>query len=490
MLVGRSRSRGSVGRTPQRASVSSWLRASLSSLSCASVCTSPCSAARASPSSAVRAFPYSAVCVALCTAVISSPCIAVSAPPCTPACAAPGTAVCPAPLAAGGDGRKPDQVELVNGTKLDGIVVYQDPVTVILRSGSRDREIAMKEVAAVRSRAGNLRTALERWDALAPSDLPGLLGLSDSCRKLDLGGEADLLAWKALLLDPRSEPAHLALGHKPSAGGWLVRTDSRSVAFEKLDALRRHWGDAWELETTHYRLRTNVPMRLVPDVALDLEGFYRAFFDRFGQQLRLLEVVEPMGANVHGDQRSYPEAAGARMAWFDARANLLVVNATSGLDRGMLFHEATHGILHSTAERTKSARGVIPGWLSEGLAEYMQWSLGGPSGHPAFVPGALARHHFAEQALAKDPYDLSRVLTFGSDDFLVSSKATLKYAQAYTLVHFCLHGEGGKHEKGFLDFVRGAYLGRASTTDFKAALGLPEKEFEKAWIAYVRATAG
>jgi hypothetical protein len=70
-------------------------------------------------------------------------------------------------------------------------------------------------------------------------------------------------------------------------------------------------------------------------------------------------------------------------------------------------------------------------------------------------------------------------------DFGVDNKSDLKYAQAYTLVHFCLEGEGQRYRDRFFDFLRGVYLGKSSMSDFKEALGGKERELEKAWNVYV-----
>ena len=56
-------------------------------------------------------------------------------------------------------------------------------------------------------------------------------------------------------------------------------------------------------------------------------------------------------------------------------------------------------------------------------------------------------------------------------------------------MHFLLNGDGGAHKKGFLEFVRGAYKGQASTTHFRDALGGQLRELEQAWVAYVKKTA-
>ena len=81
------------------------------------------------------------------------------------------------------------------------------------------------------------------------------------------------------------------------------------------------------------------------------------------------------------------------------------------------------------------------------------------------------------------------MLAFTESDFFTSSKADLKYAESYTLVQFCMHGDGGRHRERFVAFMRRTYLGQSSATQFKDAMGAGGRELEDAWLAYVRATA-
>jgi hypothetical protein len=77
------------------------------------------------------------------------------------------------------------------------------------------------------------------------------------------------------------------------------------------------------------------------------------------------------------------------------------------------------------------------------------------------------------------------VLNFSTSDFHASSKVDLKYAEAYTLVHFFLHGDQGQHWEAFDEVLVGAYAGKCSSTYFEQCLDLPERDFEQAWHAYV-----
>ena len=81
-------------------------------------------------------------------------------------------------------------------------------------------------------------------------------------------------------------------------------------------------------------------------------------------------------------------------------------------------------------------------------------------------------------------------MTFDSTDFLASSRADLKYAEAYTLVHFLLHAENGRRRPGFIAFLKSAFKGQASQTHFKDAIGGTDAEIERAWRAYVKMISG
>jgi hypothetical protein len=357
-----------------------------------------------------------------------------------------------------------DVVTLKSGAKVEGRVVFESDEKVVVRSGSRDREIERGDVAEVESVARSLKRALETWDSLHPTDVPGTLELARTCKANGLPGEARVLALHVLAQQP-----HVAAAHE----------------IDDLAEGRGDWGKAWTLETTHYDLRTNLPLADACSVALELELLYRAFHGWFGPELGLYEVVEPLGAEVHARKGSYPES-NDRLAYFDASARMLFVDASGELPLGMLIHEGMHQLLFAASSDARGDRGAIPAWVDEGLAEYGSWSREGERGRARYSKGAPSSVHFARHRAEDKPYDLSRVLSLSSGDFLASSKVDLKYGQSYTLVHFCMHGENERWQKPFLAFLRGALDGRGSTTDFKKELGFKEREFEKAWHEYAR----
>lgn len=298
-----------------------------------------------------------------------------------------------------------------------------------------------------------------------------------------------MFAYRALAFDPTNEEAHLLCGHEKRGRDWVVRCGKKKRLFSSIVESRdgpTSWDEAWEFETTHYRLVTNLDLAWASALALELELFYHAFYAWFGADMELFEVVEPMACQVHADKASFPESSG-RIAYFDGARNVLYELALAGLELDVLAHEATHQILHNTAVATRKGSGLIPSWLNEGLAEYMSSCRKGVPGRGSYDSSAIHSLHFATHRQARKPYDLGRILSMSSADFAASSKADLKYAQAYTLVHFCLHGEEGSRRPDFMEFLRSAYRGQGSSTAFKSAMKQREHDLELAWQRHVEA---
>lgn len=388
-------------------------------------------------------------------------------------------------LGEGGGTRPLDRIELKSGDTVEGYVLHEKPDEIVVLVKSRERKIPLTQVASVRWVRPSLTELFVRHDKLLAKDAPGQMQLARYCQEQQLPGEAEVLALAALCDDPEDVEAHSLLGHVKRQAGWMAKYGDKTVEFEKLVPASADLRMPWKLATSHYTLLTNLALSDAAAMMLDLERYYRAFYGLIGTEVELPEVYTPLGVGVYGDQRTFPEGIGARPAFFDPVTGQVLVNAAAVEPRRALVHEATHQLLHATGAGSRAGRGQIPGWVDEGLAEYMACSLVGEPGRARYELGAIADHHFTTHRDAKKPYDLSRVLQFASGDFLGSS-IDLKYAQSYTLVHFFLHGAQGKYRPKFFAYLRSAYAGGASSTDFKKAFDVPEKELEMGWKAHVK----
>jgi len=391
-----------------------------------------------------------------------------------------------APAGAYGQEQKlpPDVVEFANGRRLKGRVVYENEESLIMRIGSRDKVYDKEKVRTVDAVRDKLPRALELIDSLPYGSVGLHLDAARELETLGLPREARLLYWRVLGFDPDEATAHEGIGSKRSANRWLVPGSKRRTTLEKRKASSVDWGDAWEFETTHFRLRSNLPLDASLTACFDLERIYRAFYAGFGEDFLLHEVVEPMEVSLHADRRSYPELTSHLGGYFSPASNRLYIDASSGLARPLLAHEVTHQLLFNTAYRTRKRAGHIPGWLDEGLAQYMQAATTAVGESLRFRLGTEVRSWRAEHANADEPFSLKRVLNLDQTAFR-GSERRLKYAQSWSLVQFCLHAEDGAYRPDFLRYVEGCYKGQSSGTHFTKAFARSAEELEAPWLAWV-----
>jgi hypothetical protein len=395
-----------------------------------------------------------------------------------------------APAAVAAD--TPDTVTLKKGGELKGRVVYEDDVMLLLRIGTKEKQIAQAEIESVHAITRSLHELLDKLaevdgTAPGPAQVDGLMGLATFAQDNDLPGEARLLFLRVLLVAPEHPGANAALGNREKEGKWTLTHDKRQHSTSELAKVGLDWGSRWTLETTHYKLLSNLALPAAIHAAFDLERQYRAFYDFLQQHLRLLDITEEkLVVELHGDSDSYPEPGDGRQAYFDGEALALYVEASRSLNRGSLAHEAAHQLLYMTTKRTRGGKGEIPAWLDEGMGEYFRAALKGAAGHATFEFGLPLADHLKTIREADKPLDLNRVLTFVATDFLVSTDANLKYAESWALLQYGLHGADGAHREAFMDFIKSAYQGKSSMTDFKKAIEMDIDDFEKAFFTWVR----
>lgn len=393
----------------------------------------------------------------------------------------------------GDDEVEGDTIFLENDKTKEGRVVYEDDEVVILRKGSRETEYPRDEVKDVDSRVRSLNQLLDRLTDLGPRgyrDANALLELAQFCEAARLSGEAHMLYLATLLYDPENAGAIEALGCKQRKGHWSYKKGKKWVRNSELSAGDIDWKDRWELNSVHFTLQSNLPLGKAIKAMWDLERFYRTFFELFQHEVRLLEPDEVMDIHVHGDDKSYPENGDGRKGWFDPGDRITHLNASRSPWLDTLLHEGVHHLFYMTTVRSPGGKGKIPAWLDEGMAEAFGTGIDGDLGFATIDIGKMAPGHFREQANADKPYGFSRVLAFESDDYLGSVDRNLKYAQSYTLVYYLIFGNGGDRKDQFMEFMRSAYDGKSSSTDFQKILEIDSKDkFEKEWYEGIDAIA-
>ncbi len=383
-----------------------------------------------------------------------------------------------------GDERPLDHVVLNDGTPLQGRVVLENANQVVLRIGSRDRVLERSEVRSVESRLAVWREAMERWQLLDDEDATKIADIGTFAARVGLAEEARVFAYRALTVDPESKVARELLGHEKKSKDWGFREDGRRWTWKDRVKKSETFRTAWELETTHWIVRSNQPLADATNAILDLECVYEIFFDQIAREVGAYHVDAPLRAEIHADATSFPELGGSR-GFYDPSQRVLILNATNGVDRGLLVHEAIHQLLAATAELSRGGKGAISPWLNEGLAEYFRATTSGKPGRLVYDANAIDARSMRSQEHASETYKLSRVLTFDSGDYRATSRQDLKYVQSYTFVHFLIAADGGRYQGRFFDFLRSAWNGQGSSSNLEEALGAKVDAIEKGWVQWV-----
>jgi hypothetical protein len=393
-------------------------------------------------------------------------------------------------LAPGGDGkRKPDAVVLQNGTKLSGIVVYQDEAELVLRVATRDTTYSMKDIAKVDARASNLSDVIERWLKGKPGDEEVLHDAANSCQRYELADEESLLRWRLSIAWPANEQYHKELGHELREGVWGLKDGERWVKLEEYLA-PRELKNSWKLQSTHFELKTDGAMELGIDVLLDLECLYLAFFQKFGRELHSYEVVERIKVELQARKRNFSAPTKAAVSWFDPRANVIYLDAQKQLDRARMLMDGTRALLCNSGSRQRVIDGVIPPWVEAGLSTWVGWNLHGELGRAVWDPVTfVVMFKKVVETDARDPVKLTKLLNSAPLAFDESALGQEHYAEAFTFVDFLLGSAGEKYRLRFLEFLRNTYRGKGAPPQFFDALQLKGPEVEAEWLAWVKAQA-
>jgi hypothetical protein len=376
-----------------------------------------------------------------------------------------------------------DTVVLQNGKQLTGRVVRSDADKVVLRIGSVDRTLPRKDVRSVDCIADKHRELMQIWPTVALDDTAALQALAARAEREGLVHEATLWRWYVLLKNPGDLRTHEALGNRQQRGTFLVEIGGQWVPFADADALGQDFSKSWRLRSEHFAIQCAAGLRHALDALLELEGLYWLMHTLVGQELQLLELVEPIPVRHYRDRPQMPSVSNNFRAYFSI-GEATLYTCVEDERPFALFHEGTHALLHYQFVRAAKSKGTLPAWLDEGWADYMQGRLvARVPGKATALAGSVQGYHFtvlAEAQQQKRLLGLHRVLNLQSSDFGASTHQATKYAQSWALFRFLFESEDQELRKAFLDYLREATAGRGQASTFRRLFAAHEKVLEQA----------
>jgi len=298
---------------------------------------------------------------------------------------------------------------------------------------------------------------------------------------------------------PKSHVAHYEKGEQLWKGQWLPAAE--------VAKFRQQWGNAWEVETDHYIVRTNTSLERAVQFADKLEKlhavFFRLFADFFSPREQLAVLFEPAnrrkpaGKAADADRRAakkfrvhfyrtreeYIDALRPYVkSGLDASTGMYLTGtkiayffADQRMDESTVVHEATHQLFSESRESRQGDGSRGNYWVMEGIACYME-SFRDRGDHVelgAWDTPRLKRGRDWIMAGKLVPIDkLARMETKDFDGPEVFSL----YTQSACLSHFLMHHDQGRLRGTLVNYLEQVYMGKA---DFDTLSELTELRYDE-----------
>lgn len=226
-------------------------------------------------------------------------------------------------------------------------------------------------------------------------------------------------------------------------------------------------------QTQYYLIHTDLDADTVREATARMTSMAEEYHQRtegFAGTIR-----ERLPFHLFSDPKDYYAAGGTlgSAGQYDGTRLMAVASKRYG-DR--VWHVVQHEGFHQFAHRV--IRGRIPVWVNEGLAEYFGLGIWtGDNYVTGIVPpsrlGRLKAHIEGGRLL---PF--SQMLSMDYREW-VSSLGGANYDQAWSMVHFLVHAEGGKYRRPFEAFIKDVSRAQPSRQAFYRRFGRDIEGFEK-----------
>jgi hypothetical protein len=225
-------------------------------------------------------------------------------------------------------------------------------------------------------------------------------------------------------------------------------------------------------QTPYYVIYSDLDINTVREAAVRLTAVAREYHERTRGFAGTIRNRLPF--YLFGNPRDYHAAGGTpgSAGQYNGKSLMAVVKNTH-TDRlwGVIQHEGFHQFAH------RVIRGELPIWVNEGLAEYFGGGIWTGDG---FVTGLIPPERLKRiQVHIKNDRILPflNMLTMSHQKW-TSSLAGRNYDQAWSVVHFLVHAEGGKYREASETFIKDISRGDPWEKAFLRRFGRNVEAFE------------
>lgn len=383
-----------------------------------------------------------------------------------------------------------DIVHFSKGRPAKGILLRNDSSGIWLGQKSKVKHYEVAEVVEITGPRAAYPEYVEKMRAEfnEQPDAERCVAMAEWCKEQGLVRDAELYYWRALLDNPSYDAAHEGLGHKKSRG--VYRIPVKGHGKMSVTEMREHraadFDEAWHLTTTHFDVEAAGDLPDVLAACADLEMVYSAFYKEFQETVGFWDLREPLRIRIYPTLGDMPPASGTVDAYFHVSTRTVYTYFKDGVAQE-LVHEGIHAILYGAVREFARNDPSTPGWLDEGIAEYMEHHLIGNPGDRTLVVEPIHLPSLETQLDHDRPESIQRVLNLQKSDYFASTGQDLKYAQSYSLVYFLLHSGDDERRDGMNRFLASVFERKGSSSHFKDAMNIRNwDDFEESWIAYLQ----
>jgi hypothetical protein len=392
-----------------------------------------------------------------------------------------------------------DRVVRTDGRELHGRVVapWAKDELVLVQGGKRVR-IPRTDVASTDLVGDRLRAFAERRVRQKDS-IKAQQFLVDQAQGAGLAGIARLQAMWLALHDDADEKAHRFLGHTKGPKGWLWEHEGKRMTREQLEgALAKN---PMTLRGERFTLRFDAGLERSVAALLDLELLGVAWFEQFGADLGLHEVLEPIDVAVSRSGDAFPKWGFRPLPYYvppphgDQARTFWFGPAPTRPER--LFFVGTQGLLYRSLigeVGRQDDRDRVCAWLEVGLGMRMELTMQGPAGFAA--PGPLRRKEVQALSALGRGYRLTHLLhlpMYGGFYLTDDTATATNWSAATMFVGWLLEPDNQPATREpFLAFVVQALRDRKgdSSSAFDQAMGTRVENLDEPWRAWLAKTAG
>lgn len=392
-----------------------------------------------------------------------------------------------------------DCVTLASGRVVRGRVAtpYAAEELLVVTGGKRTR-IPVGDVRGLDTVAANVAAFFER--RLRHRDSARALRyLVDWAVQHELPGLARLQATELVLLDDGDATMHAFLGHRQRRGTWQWPLESKWRTREQLE--QSLVDRPLRIQGERFALRCDAGLLANVRALLDLEHLAVVWFARFGKELGLREVLEPIEVQTFRNADEFPKWGFRPRPYFEPPPHSDVgrtfYSGAAPVRPDALFFVGAQGLLYRTLigeASQQDSRGRVCAWLEVGIGMYLQGMMRGPAG---FATPATSQPPdlVALRALGRG-YRLTHLIhlpMYGSFYLTDDTTTATNWAAAEMFVTWMLAKDNKRQlRRPFLDYVIAALRERKgdSSTAFDRVIGTPIERLEEPWLEWLHDLTG